>query len=181
MALGKGLRWWRRWHAVGPSPPPHNKTLSSAPVSSQDGCYGTGARHGAPRSNIYRIYLHSRPPDPPALRHRYVHKAKCKYLNALDTELKKRSLHNTARGPGPPSPKRRQHDGTARTTHTRHPAWPPSAMGAQARGCGAAVGPRGRPGPPPCPTEPRNSALGFGNGEEGTVLLAHLGHSSGQL
>lgn len=130
-ARGKGLRSWRLWRAAGPSPEDGhhchpNKGLCSAPPT-PEGIHGRGgAAHGRvqPHVAIYIefIYIHVR--QTPRPRHRYVHKAKCKYLNALNTELKKRSLHNTARGPGLPGPTRRQHDGTARTTHTQCPLAP---------------------------------------------------------
>lgn len=82
---------------------------------------GLGAVHGwaQPHVAIYIEFIYIQVRQPPRPRHRYVHKAKCKYLNALNTELKKRSLHNTARGPT-----RRQHDGTARSTHTQCPPAP---------------------------------------------------------
>lgn len=129
-ARGKGPRSWQPWPVVLPEPGNShhpNKALCATCPASWGDPEGRGAAHGRaqPHVAIYIefIYIHVR--QTPRPRHRYVHKAKCKYLNALNTELKKRALHNTARGPGPPGPTRRQHDGTARTTHTQCPPSPP--------------------------------------------------------
>lgn len=181
MAQGKAPRSWRPWRAGSPAPRDSpvpllapNKTLGSAPLTPgvrAGGRGGTAHGRAEPHVAIYIefIYIHVR--QTPRPRHRYVHKAKCKYLNALNTELKKRSLHNTARGPGPPSPGRRQHDGTARTTHNpapartpaprraRHPrprprAALPAGTGREPWGSGA----QGPAGAPSCPTVPGRGA-----------------------